>query len=59
MTVLLEEVVFGEPDGRETRLVCGLNFVKALLQQDPFVIRHPGARQGELVEQRDFHCYLL
>ena len=59
VTVLLEEVVLGEPHGGESGLVGGLDLVEALLQQDPFVVRHPRARQGELVEQRDFHCYLL
>jgi hypothetical protein len=51
VTVLLEEVVLGEPDGGEARLVRRLHLVQALLQQDPFVVGHPRPRQGEFVEQ--------
>ena len=51
VTVLLEEVVLGEPDGGEARLVGGLDLIEALLQHDLLVVGLPGPRQGELVEQ--------
>ena len=51
MAVLLEEVMLGQPDGGEPRLVGGLHLVQAFLQHDMFVIRRPRARQSELVEQ--------
>ena len=42
VAVLLEEVVLGQPDGGEARLVGGLDLVEALLQQDVFVVGRPG-----------------
>ena len=42
VTVLLEEVVLGEPDGGEAGLVGGLDLVEAVLEQDVLVVVRPG-----------------
>lgn len=42
VTVLLEEVVLGQPDGGETRLVGRLHLVQAFLQQDVLVVGAQG-----------------
>ena len=55
VTVLLEEVVLGQPHRRETGLVGGLHFVEAVLEQQVLVVVAPRPRQRKLVEQRDLH----
>jgi hypothetical protein len=42
MAVLLEEVVLGQPDRGEARLIGGLDLVETVLQQDVLVVRLPG-----------------
>jgi hypothetical protein len=51
VAVLLEEVVLGEPDGREPRLVSGLDLVETVLEQFVLVLVRPRAGKRELVEQ--------
>ena len=51
MTVFLEEVVLGQPDGGEARLIGGLDLVEAVLEQDVLVVVRPRTGQGEFVEQ--------
>ena len=48
MTVLLQEVMLGEPDGGESGLVGGLDLVQAVSQHDPFVIGRPRPRQRRI-----------
>ena len=55
VTVLLEEVVLGQPDRREAGLVGQLDLVEAVLEQLVLVVVGPRPRQGELVEQRNLH----
>ena len=51
VTVLLEEVVLGQPDRREAGLVRELHLLEAVLEHLVFVVVRPRPRQGELVEQ--------
>jgi hypothetical protein len=44
VTVLLQEVVFGQPDGGEAGLVGRLDLVETLFEQDVLVIGRPRAR---------------
>ena len=58
VTVLLEEVVLGQPDGGEAGLVGELDLVESVLEELAFVVIGPRPRQRELVEQRNLHVYL-
>ena len=55
VTVLLEEVVLGQPHRREAGLVGGLHLVETVLEKLVLVIVTPRPRQREFVEQRDLH----
>src|SRR4029079_6428799 len=55
MAVLLEEVVFGQPDRRETRLIRCLHLVEPLLEELVLVVRRPRPRQRKFVEQGNLH----
>ena len=58
VTVLLEEVMLGEPDGRKSGFVGELHLVEAVLEQLVFVILRPRSGQRELVEQGYLHLLL-
>ena len=58
MTVLLEEVVLGEPYRGEAGPVGRLDLGEAVLEQLVLVVLRPGSRQREFVEQGNFHCRL-
>jgi hypothetical protein len=51
VTVLLEEVVLGQPQCREAGLVGQFHLVEAVGEHLPLVVGHPRPWQGELVEQ--------
>jgi hypothetical protein len=51
VTVLLEEVVLGEPHSREAGLVGRLHLVQAVLEQLVLIVLRPGPGKRELVEQ--------
>ncbi len=55
VTVFLEEVVLGQPDGGEAGLVGELDLIESVLEELAFVVVGPRPRQRELVEQGNLH----